>query len=141
MSKRPEQKFKLNIKKAYERIKLKVNNFESEGTEVGIPDQYICGLGIQAWIEYKVEYSSDWPCKRQIIFRPRQYSWLKDEYEHGGLAFVCIQYMNGCTLVAIQDVDHYTRRPSIEKSFFMDKVFDAQAAIDWMRVKRLEAPR
>ena len=140
MAKRPEQKLKDSTRKEYEKIGVDITYIESEMTELGIADTFICGRGVQGWIEYKVEYSSDWPCSRRIAFRPGQYPWLMRKYKHGVLSLVCIQYMNGIAIVAIQDVDSYYRRPKIEKTLFMEKFFDAQAAINWMRVKQLELP-
>ena len=132
MATKPETLLRRSINKKFREIGVRSQPIESPLTGDGIPDNWISGRELHVWIEFKVDLYGKWPCKRAIHFRPGQYRWLKEERDHGGGAFVLVQYYNGYLLLDIYSIDSKTKRPKETSGLFM-RVFEAKRAVEWMK--------
>lgn len=93
---RPEDGLKATLTNAFSRCRKCVQEIESHGTAVGIPDIYV-GKGI--WIETKA-IDAQFPSTAAIPFRRGQYPWLLHHAQDGGCSIVAILWRNDIITVS-----------------------------------------
>lgn len=92
-----EHEFSKSLSDRLVKEKLMVTRIESHGTGNGIPDMFVCGMGIDTWLELKNDTKLSIKDKQiKVAWRPGQIAWMYTYFQ---------KHMTKCclTLVACSD--------------------------------------
>lgn len=92
-----EHDFSRSLSDRLVKAKLMVTRIESHGTGNGIPDMFVCGIGIDTWLELKNDTKLSIKDKQiKVAWRPGQIAWMYTYFQ---------KHMTKCclTIVAVSD--------------------------------------
>lgn len=92
-----EHEFSKSLSDRLVKAKLMVTRIESHGTGNGIPDMFVCGMGLDTWLELKNDPKLSIKDKTiKVAWRPGQIAWMYTYFQ---------KHMTKCclTLVAASD--------------------------------------
>lgn len=92
-----EHEFSKSLSDRLVKAKLMVTRIESHGTGNGIPDMFVCGMGLDTWLELKNDPKLSIKDKTiKVAWRPGQIAWMYTYFQ---------KHMTKCclTLVACSD--------------------------------------
>lgn len=92
-----EHEFSKSLSDRLVKAKLMVTRIESHGTGNGIPDMFVCGRGLDTWLELKNDPKLSIKDKQiKVAWRPGQIAWMYTYFQ---------KHMTKCclTLVAVSD--------------------------------------
>ena len=92
-----EHEFSRSFSDRLAKAKLMVTRIESHGTGNGIPDMFVCGMGLDTWLELKNDPKLSIKDKQiKVAWRPGQIAWMYTYFQKH-LTKCCL------TLVAVSD--------------------------------------
>lgn len=125
MTYKSESWFRTVLGKLFTGADFKHVNIESAGTSLGIPDMFVAGHGISAWVELKNEGDLTRKDLIKIDFQPLQFRWLRDYYKKGATCILMVAHTEGVSIFVDDD---------IHETYLHDEFFEKNGPMNVIRI-------